>query len=150
VQRAIVEAVERANAALSKENCRFQFHLGSENTTGQNSRQLLSDGLVYWVGPRTNFVRATGPFDPELPVLVFRDAADHVRALLFNHSTHSIGTRQPGCRSPSFYGLASQELESELGGTCCFLEGASGSTHNLTLSCEEAVGRIKQAVREAL
>jgi hypothetical protein len=36
-----------------------------------------------------------------------------------------------------------------LGGTVCFLEGASGSTHNLTLSGEEMTRRIQQAVTDA-
>src|SRR5262249_11530451 len=62
----------------------------------------------------------------------------------------TIGTRRPGVRSPSFYGLAAQELEGELGGTVCFLEGASGSTHNLSLKTDEMVLRIKAAVRDAL
>ncbi len=150
VQRGIVKAVQDANANLSKEGCRFFFHLGKEETVGQNSRQLLPDGQIYWIGPRTNFVRATGPFDPELPVLAFRDPADKLRALIFNHSTHTIGTRLPGCRSPSFYGLAAQELETEFGGTVCFLEGASGSTHNLNLSGDEMTRRIKDAVSDAL
>src|SRR3989454_583387 len=150
VQRGIVSAVQEANANLSKADCRFYFHLGAEATVGQNSRMLLADGMIYWVGPRDNFVRPTGPFDPELPVLAFRDPAEKLRALIFNHSTHSIGTRQPGRRSPSFYGLAAQELEGELGGTVCFLEGASGSTHNLSLSTDEMIQRIKTAVRATL
>jgi len=53
-------------------------------------------------------------------------------------------------RSPSFYGLAAQELETELGATVCFLEGASGSTHNLALSGDEMTTRIKQTVQEAV
>src|SRR6266699_7125271 len=146
VQRGIVKAAQEANANLSKEDCRFYFHLGAEQTVGQNSRMLLSDGMVYWIGPRDNFARPTGPFDPELPVLAFRDPADKLRALIFNHSTHTIGTLHPGRRSPSFYGLAAQELETELGGTLCFLEGASGSTHNLSLSPDETTRRIRQAV----
>ena len=150
VQRGIVKAVQEANANLSKDDCRFFFHLGEEKTVGQNSRQLLSDGSIYWIGPRTHFVRATGPFDPELPVLAFRDSGDKLRAAIFNHSTHTIGTRLPGHRSPSFYGLSAQELETESGGTFCFLEGASGSTHNLDLSGDEATKRIKQAVSDAL
>lgn len=150
VQGRIVKAAQEANANLSKDGCRFAFHLGEEKTVGQNSRQLLPDGQIYWVGPRTNFVRATGPFDPELPVLAFRDSGDRLRALIFNHSTHTIGTRQPGRRSPSFYGLAAQELETELGGTVCFLEGASGSTHNLSLSGDEMTQRMKQSVSNAL
>jgi hypothetical protein len=150
VQRGIVKAVQDANANLSKDDCRFYFQLGEEKTVGQNSRVLLSDGSIYWIGPRDDFVRPTGPFDPELPVLAFRDSADKLHALIFNHSTHSIGTRKGGVRSPSFYGLAAQELETDLSGTVCFLEGASGSTHNLNLKCDEMTKRIKQAVQDAL
>ncbi len=150
VQRGIVKAVQNANANLSKEDCRFYFQLGEEQTVGQNSRMLLNDGSIYWIGPRDGVVRPTGPFDPELPVLAFRDPADQLRALIFNHSTHSIGTRKSGVRSPSFYGLAAQELEAELNGTVCFLEGASGSTHNLNLTCDDMTKRIKQAVQGAL
>lgn len=149
VQDAIVQSVIKANANLSQEDCRFYFHLGEERTVGQNSRQMLPDGQIYWVGPRDQFVRPTGPFDPELPVLAFRGAKNELKALLFNHSTHTIGTRQPGRRSPSFYGLAAQEIEEELGGLVCFLEGASGSTHNLTLNGTELTERIKRAVLEA-
>ena len=76
-------------------------------------------------------VRPTGPFDPELPVLAFRRQDGGLEAVLFNHSTHTIGTHKPGVRSPSFYGLAAQALEKEKGGTFLFFEGASGSTHNL-------------------
>ena len=150
VQRAIVKAAQDANANLSKDECRFFFHLGEEKTVGQNSRMLLDDGQIYWVGPRDKFVRPTGPFDPELPVLVFRDSTEKCRALLFNHSTHTIGTRKSGVRSPSFYGLAAQELEEELGGTVSFLEGASGSTHNLALSGDEMTARVKQTVKDAV
>lgn len=151
VQQAITQAVQDANANLSTNDCHFLFHLGVEETVGQNSRQLLDDGQIYWIGPRTNFVRPTGPFDPELPVLAFRDeGTEKLRALIFNHSTHTIGTRHPGKRSPSFYGLAAQEIEAELGGSVCFLEGASGSTHNLTLSGDELTRRTKVAVLDSL
>ena len=148
VQESILKSVQQANASLI--DCRFQFALGHEDTVGQNSRQLLDDGMIYWVGPRTNFVRATGPFDPELPVLAFRDRGDKLRALFFNHSTHTIGSRQPGKRSPGFYGLAAQEIEAEQGGIVSFLEGASGSTHNLNLAGDECTRRIKAAVLDTL
>lgn len=150
VQRGIVTAVVEANENLSKEECRFVFHVGEEKTVGQNSRQLLSDGQIYWVGRSDQFVRPTGPFDPELPVLAFRDSTDQLKALIFNHSTHTIGARQGGKRSPGFYGLAAQELEADLGGIFCFLEGASGSTHNLKLSGAQATDLIKKAARDAL
>jgi neutral ceramidase len=150
MQRAIAKAVKEADAKLENGAASLYFRLGEESSVGQNSRQLLKDNTIYWIGPRNEFVRPTGPFDPELPVLAFRDDAKKLKALLFNHSTHTIGTRQGGVRSPSFYGLACQELEKELGGTVCFLEGASGSTHNLTLSADEMTLRIKNAVQEAL
>lgn len=148
VQAGIVQAVESASGKLAPS--RLFFGLGEEKTVGQNSRVLLDDGQVFWIGPRTNFVRATGPFDPELPVFAFRDAKDKLQALIFNHSTHSIGAREPGKRSASIYGVAAQDLESELGGTISFLEGASGSTHNLDLAGAECMKRIETAVRETL
>lgn len=148
VQEGIVKALREANASLA--DARFQFQLGYEHTVGENSRQLRDDGMIHWIGPRTNFVRATGPFDPELPVLAFRDAEDKLRALLFNHSTHTIGTRASGKRSPSIYGMAAQEIEAAEGGVVCFLEGASGSTHNLSLSTDECIKRIKASVLDTL
>jgi len=144
---AIVSAVGKAAGRLSE--ARLYFWLGEESSVGQNSRLLLGDGTIYWTGPRDDALRPTGPFDPELPVLWFR-RDDETEALTFNHSTHNIGTRRPGVRSPGFYGLAAQELEEELGGTVLFLPGAFGSTHNLTLSADEMAYRIKRAVKEAL
>jgi hypothetical protein len=128
----------------------FCFRLGEESSVGRNSRLLLSDGTIYWVGSHADAVRPTGPFDPELPVLAFRRADQTFEAILFNHSTHTIGTVAPGVRSPSFYGLAAQALERKTGGTVLFFEGASGSTHNLDLTATEATFRIKQAVTGAL
>ena len=149
VQQGIIEAVVAANAKLEGGDSTFNFWLGEESSVGQNSRLLLADNTIFWIGPRDDTVRPTGPFDPQLPVLAFRSPDDKLRALLFNHSTHTIGTRKP-VRSPSFYGLASQELESELGGTVLFLEGASGSTHNLVIQADEMIVRMKNAVRSAL
>jgi hypothetical protein len=149
VQKAIVKAAKEADAKLKTGDATFHFRLGEESSVGQNSRILLKDNTIFWTGTRDDFIRPTGPFDPELPVLAFRGADGKPRAVLFNHSTHTIGVRKPG-RSPSFYGLAAQELEDEAGGTFLFLEGASGSTHNLTLPAAEMTLRIKQAVKDAL
>ncbi len=137
-----------ANARLAPVTLRFR--VGEESSVGQNSRLLLEDGTIFWVGPRDDAVRPTGPFDPELPVLAFERPGGEIEAVLFNHSTHTIGTLTPGVRSPSFYGLAAQELEKERGGTFLFFEGASGSTHNLTLPTSESMHRIKSAVADAL
>jgi neutral ceramidase len=149
VQKAIVKAAKEADAKLKTGDATFHFRLGEESSVGQNSRILLKDNTIFWTGTRDDFVRPTGPFDPELPVLAFRGADGKPKAVIFNHSTHTIGVRKPG-RSPSFYGLAAQELEDEAGGAFLFLEGASGSTHNLTLTTAEMTLRIKQAVKDAL
>ena len=92
VQRAIVDAVQKANAKLV--DSQFSFWLGEESSVGQNSRLLLRDGSIYWIGPRDDALRPTGPFDPELPVLAFRDLQGKLQSLWFNHSTHTIGTRK--------------------------------------------------------
>jgi neutral ceramidase len=149
VQKAIVKAAKDAQANLKDGDSTFHFRLGEESSVGQNSRLLLKDNSIYWIGPRDDAVRPTGPFDPELPVLAFLNADKKPLAVLFNHSTHTIGVRKGG-RSPSFYGLAAQELEGDLGGTFLFLEGASGSTHNLSSSAAENTLRIKRAVNDAL
>lgn len=149
VQRGIKEAVGKANANISKEDCSFNFYLGKEETIGRNSRWLLPNGQINWTSPVTEFVRATGPFDPELPVLTFNDSTGKRLALIFNHSTHNIGTFTKGYRSPGFYGLASQELERDLDCPVCFLEGASGSTHNISVSPSECTKRIREAVLDA-
>jgi hypothetical protein len=81
--------------------------------------------------------------------MVLETTAGAPVATLFNHSTHTIGARQGGKRSPAFYGLAAQELEREAGGVHLFLQGASGSTHNLTVGADEAVLRVKGAVNAA-
>ncbi|MBN2291935.1 MAG: hypothetical protein JXM70_05885, partial [Pirellulales bacterium] len=148
VQRAIHDAVVEAKSRLAPVT--FHFKQSEEKTVGSNSRLLLSDGKIFWVGPRDDAVRPTGPFDPELPVLAFRDSKDRLRAMLFGHSTHTIGTLSGSVRSPAFYGMVAQQLESELGGRVVFLEGASGSTHRLKVEPAEAVNRIKRAVRDAL
>lgn len=147
LQQGIVAAVTQARKRLALS--RFAFKLGQESTVGMNSRLLLGDGTIYWIGPRDDAVGPTGPFDPDLPVLVFRHPQGKLQALLFGHSTHSIGTLKGGVRSPSFYGMAAQALEAELGGTVAFLEGASGSTHAYNLSAQEAFERIRKAVRSA-
>ena len=151
LREGIIRAVQQADANLTDNESHFYFHRGEENTIGGNSRLLLADGTIWWVGSRADAVRPTGPFDPELPVFAFRDADDQLQALMYNHSTHTIGTCNGDVRSPSFYGLTAQELEVELGGSVCFLPGAFGSTHNVTeVPPPEAVKRLKGVITEAM
>lgn len=151
LREGIIRAVQEADGNLGDKESHFYFHQGEENTIGGNSRLLLADGTIWWVGPRTDAVRPTGPFDPQLPVFAFRDADDQPQVLMYNHSTHTIGTCNGDVRSPSFYGLTAQELEAELGGSVCFLPGAFGSTHNVTeVPPLEAVKRLKGAISDAM
>jgi hypothetical protein len=150
VVQGIIAAVERAQGAM-RDDCRFAFALGEENTIGANSRLLLADKTIYWIGPKDDAVQPTGPFDPELPVWAFYDSGDKLLSLIYGHSTHTIGTIKGNVRSPSFYGLAAQELEQQMGGTVTFIEGASGSTHNLgTVTPAEAVVKLKSEIQATL
>ena len=151
LKEAIFLAVSEADNKLkTAQNAQMYFWLGQESTVGQNSRMLLSDSTIFWAGRKDDAIRPTGTFDPELPVIAFKREDGKMEAVLFNHSTHTLGARKAGIRSPAFYGLAAQELEEELGGTFLFLLGAHGSIHDLTLSTDEKVFRIKQAVKDAL
>src|SRR5207244_7735902 len=96
VEDKAVQAVVKANGRLAP--ARSLFRLGEESSVGKNSRLLLGDGTIFWVGSREDAVRPTGPFDPELPVLAFRRPEGGLEAVLFNHSTHTIGTHAPGVR----------------------------------------------------
>jgi putative membrane-bound dehydrogenase-like protein len=152
VRRAVVKSVQDANARLA--DASFYFKLGEERTAGANSRLLLRDGNVSWLNPMGeagDLVQPTGPFDPQLPVLDFRAPDGRTLALIYNHSTHTIGTRSGrDVRSAGFYGLAAQELEHDLGGVVNFLEGASGSTHNVRgVTVPVAIERLKRAVLNA-
>ncbi|MHC4443740.1 MAG: hypothetical protein ACYTA5_14185 [Planctomycetota bacterium] len=151
VKEAIINATRQAHArAKSSGGCKLYFWLGEESSVGQNSRLLLFDGTIFWVGNREDAIRPTGPFDPELPVLIFKRPDGSQEALVFNHSTHNIGTLKPGKRSPGFYGLAAQEIERARGGTVLFLPGAFGSTHSLSLPGKERVLRIKNSIEDSL
>lgn len=149
VQKGIVEAVRQAHAKL-EDGCALRYALGAEYGVGENSRLLLADNTIFWVGPHDDRVRPTDPFDPELPVLAFYSPEGALRSILFNHSTHTIGTVAGNVRSPSYYGLAAQQLEQETGSTVCFLEGASGSTHNLYLTTPAMIDRMKSAIKKTL
>jgi hypothetical protein len=145
VEAGIVQAVEQANAHLA-DDCRLLFHLGQEPNVGQNSRMLLPDGMISWGVSSDPLASPTGPFDPELPVWVFRGPSDKLLSVIYNHSTHTVGSLRPGVRSPSFYGLAAQALEEQWGAPVCFLEGASGSTHNGSRAIADLIADLKRDV----
>ncbi len=149
MEASIVKAVEQANAKLT-DNSRFLFHLGQEPNIGVNSRLLLPDGMISWGPTADPAARPTGPFDPELPVWVFRGPSDKLLSVIYNHSTHTVGSIRPNFRSPSFYGLAAQALEEKWGAPVCFLEGASGSTHNSGRSMEYMITELKRDVTEGV
>jgi len=152
IRKAILESVGQANEKLKDAGMDLYFALGNA-TIGQNSRLIMEDGFILWVPTiyKFGYNRPTGPYDPQLPVLAFKDKQGKLEAMLFNHSTHNINMPNPvPSRSPSFYGTASQEIEKELGGTVVFLPGAFGSTHVFDdCPTEERVYRITQGIKKA-
>lgn len=135
VRDAIVQAVVEAHDKMAASPpARMHFIMGREATVGQNSRMELSDGTISWGIHPDMEMRPTGPFDPDFPVLAFKrsgppGAGSSLASVIFGHSTHTIGTRHLGRRSPAFYGLAAQAFEQETGAVTTFVQGASGSTH---------------------
>ena len=51
LREGIIRAVQQADANLGDNESHFYFHQGEENTIGGNSRLLLADGTIWWVGP---------------------------------------------------------------------------------------------------
>lgn len=148
LQQAIAQAV--IQAAQSMEPVHVYFALSAEKTIGQNSRLLLSDGTIFWIGPRHDALRPTGPVDVDLPVMVFRRIDGSIKGFFFAHATHAIGAVTGNVRSPTFYGLAAQELEREWQAIGAYFPGPCGSTHRLDVSPQLAQARIAEAVREAV
>jgi len=150
IKEAILEAIGLANEKLKnagETDC--YFALGNANI-GQNSRVVIDDSTILWV-PLSNqygYNRPTGPYDPQLPVLAFKDKQGKLEAILFNHSTHNIDNPN-NLQSPSFYGTASQRIEKELGGTVVFMPGAIGSTHVFSDPTKERIFRIEDGIKNA-
>ncbi len=147
LQQAVIEAV--CQAVTEREEVVPHFGSVQEEKIGQNSRLLLSDGTIFWIGSRTDAVRPTGPVDPDVPVLLWKKADGSSKAMLFCHASHAIGAVSGNVRSPTFYGLAAQEWESKFGGIAAFFQGAAGSTHRLDLAPQEALSRISEAILQA-
>jgi hypothetical protein len=152
IKKAILEAIGLANKKLKNAgemDCYFSL---GDATIGQNSRVILDDSTILWVPTiyKFGYNRPTGPYDPQLPVLAFKDKQGNLEAIVFNHSTHNIDSPTDRVLSPGFYGTASQKIEKELGCTVIFLPGAFGSTHVFD-DCpnSERVFRVEQGIKKA-
>lgn len=100
-----------------------------ESGIGENSRYLLRDGTVAWFDyTREEIARATGPVDKEITTWHVIDNENKTIALMYNFSCHACtGNRER--YFADFPGVASDLLESILGGTALFLTGACGNIH---------------------
>ena len=150
VEAGIVQAVEAGQRPFDR---RLPVSLPFGRGTEHRPEQPLASARRHdQLGRRRAcpLVRPTGPFDPQLPVWSFRGPDDKLVGVIYNHSTHTIGSLRPGVRSPSFYGLAAQALGEKWGVPVCFLEGASGSTHNLNCSVADAIEKLKRDVTEGV
>jgi hypothetical protein len=153
IKKAVIEAIGLANEKLNNASLMDMYFALGNATIGQNSRLIMDDSSILWVPTiyKFGYNRPTGPYDPELPVLAFKDKNGEPEAIVFNHSTHNINKPNPvPSRSPSFYGTASQEIEKELGGTVVFLPGAEGSTHVFDdCPTSERVFRVEEGIKKA-
>ena len=153
IKKAVIEAIGLANEKLKNAGEMDCFFALGDATIGQNSRLVMDDSSILWVPTiyKFGYNRPTGPYDPQLPVLAFKDKQGKLETIVFNHSTHNINMPNPvPSRSPSFYGTASQEIEKELGGTVVFLPGAEGSTHVFDdCPTSERVFRVEEGIKKA-
>lgn len=156
-------AVEAAVAKLSAPGVTMNdleaellYALPQEATVGRNSRLLLKDGAIGWYGYREeDVVRPSGPFDPDIPLLVFRRPRGELAAVVYCRAAHNIGVLQPGLASPGVYGLVAQELERRLDTTVLYFPGALGSSHDVTFEGSgvptvEAIVRLVAEVERGL
>ena len=154
--QAAVKAFKSLDDPATGARAELLFAQSQEATIGRNSRLLLKDGSIGWYGyDRSDALRPTGPYDPDLYVVALRRADGGFAGLAFNHSVHNIGEIREGHMSSCFYGLAALELERRHKATTLFLPGAIGSTHNATYNnsgvpAAECVHRVVAAVDEAL
>jgi hypothetical protein len=153
IKKAVIEAIGLANEKLNNTGSMDLYFALGDATIGQNSRLIMDDSSILWVPTiyKFGYNRPTGPYDPQLPVLAFKDKQGKLETIVFNHSTHNINMPNPvPSRSPSFYGTASQEIEKELGGTVVFLPGAEGSTHVFDdCPTSERVFRVEEGIKKA-
>jgi hypothetical protein len=152
IKKAFIDAIGMADRKLDEAGGMDCYFALGDATIGQNSRVILDDSTILWVPTiyKYGYNRPTGPYDPQLPVLAFKDKQGKPEAIVFNHSTHNIDSPTDRVLSPGFYGTASQKIEKELGGTVIFLPGAFGSTHVFD-DCpnSERVFRVEQGIKKA-
>ncbi len=152
IKNAIMEAIGRANEKLNNAGEMDCFFALGDLTIGQNSRLIMEDNSILWAPTiyKFGYNRPTGPYDPQLPVLAFKDKQGKLETIIFNHSTQNIDSPVDRVISPSFYGKAAQKIENELGGTVIFLIGAYGST-NVFDDCpnNERIYRVEQGIKKA-
>lgn len=157
IEAAIVESATQASAYLdttqlpNEVDADLLFACGAEATVGRNSRFLMSDGQIAWCGhDARETVRPTGPFDPQMPLVLLRRPGGDLVAGIFSHANHNIGWLSAPC-SPGFYGLVAQAAEARHGGRFLFMPGAHGSSHpDDSMPTSERVHRVGEALDGAM
>jgi hypothetical protein len=152
IKNSIMEAIGQANEKLDNAGEMDCYFALGDATIGQNSRLVMEDSAILWVPTiyKFGYNRPKGPYDPQLPVLAFKDKDGKLESIIFNHSTQNIDSPVDRIISPSFYGRAAQEVENESGGTTIFLIGAYGSS-NVFDDCpdSEREFRVEQGIKRA-
>jgi len=124
---------------------------GCEDAIGLNSRFRLEDGTISWCPPRKGEkVVSTGPIDPAVGIIFFKDFQDNFIATFYNYACHADAGGFSGI-SADYPGVASGIIEQELGGLALFTRGACGDIHPRKYGTAEAMGLKlgKEVVRRA-
>jgi hypothetical protein len=125
-----------------------------EATHIQNDRFWRKDGTINWVGKREKeFVKDSGPIDPQVATLRIADAQDNTIATLYNYACHANAAEEDGFSAISWDwpGYATQVIETALGGEAFFLVGACGNIHPLREGNASEMGqKIGNVIVEAV
>ena len=122
----------------------IEYGGGEENRISFNRRYLMKDGTVrtnpgfgtdWYAGKKegkSGIVRPTGPIDPEVEVLKFKDEREDVKALLVNFACHcdTVGENLISADYPS---VIRKTVQQKLGDKIfvLFINGTSGNINHL-------------------
>jgi hypothetical protein len=117
---------------------------GEDATYCQNDRFWRKDGTINWVGKRDKeFVKDSGPLDPQIGILRIADENDQTLAILYNYACHANAAEEDGFSAISWDwpGYASQVIETVIGGEALYMAGTSGNIHPLREGDARVMGK---------
>jgi len=144
----IAESVRVAEAELAP--ARVAFGRGSEETVSFNRRFFMKDGTVGWNPGKLNpnIVRAAGPIDPELPVVLFESDKGEPFATYVNFALHqdTVG----GLEASADYAYTLSNILGRVKGESMltlFTMGAAGNINHVNVKSRDTQKGHAEAAR---